>query len=897
MTCKQNNLWKNVLALVMLILLCPQAKAEDVYITVENFPDPNFRNYVKNVMWQHNGGSNTFGSNPCYDGVITDAEQALLTVINMEGRGSDPSKVVTDMTGVQLLTRLERLNLVGHQVTNLDLSGMTNLNTVYATSNQLEEVNVSGCTSLRTICVMNNQIGTAAMGRFVESLPTLPSGSSSTLRLYMVNAGGSGEGNQILIGHVETANSKGWNWVREYDKATDKWAAFTHIAETGGVPLTLTHFSQDLIEYIQELAYEDNKARIDRARAENWLNYHWHGKPTAGFYNPFYLINSPNAERVFYNDPTSEYTYIKDDTILTALDIYHIRELNIDRWNVKKRKEYEEYLRIQEKSWQDHLKELYGEELGQEYFEQHIESLMHDYQPKLVTDLRGIQHLTYLEHLYCDEHELTNLDVSGMKNLRILRCHKQGVTNGCGGLQTLNVSGCENLRQLYCDSNALASLDLTGLHNLKMLRANNNPNMTSLVLPETDALTYADIYNLGITSLDMSNHPNLEVLHCYQTRELLGDGVTERHGKLRSLDVTQCSKLKELRCSNNPIQNLDLSGNPNLEILYCNFMDLSEGHNFQDDLYNLTKLRKLSCNRDTLDALDVSGNPLLTELYCWDNKIQTLDLSNNPNLEILVVGDNQSGHDARGPRPNGGNELTTLDVSNNLNLTTLYCAKNQLADLDLSGLENLADLNYAEQERTVRAENSLLSQWNGGTLTSKNLYFLRMDATYDANPNQVLQSRLSATDHEGISNFDISLVDSQSWTGGSTFQGTRSNARKRVVGTTADLDADRVYGNVLVLSGVTETATQATGSVTYNYDIKLDPNATAVDARSPFTLNWYAVPGIVTEVSEVATAKEVKEVKYVSMTGVESSEPWPGVNVVVTTYADGSEEVNKMIAK
>ena len=169
MTCKQNNLWKNVLALVMLILLCPQAKA-DVQINAENFPDPNFRNYVKNVMWQHNGGYNTFSSNPCYDGVITDAELALLTVINMEGRGSDPSKVVTDMTGVQLLTTLERLNLVGHQVRNLDLSGMTNLNTVYATSNQLEEVNVSGCTSLRTICVMNNQIGTEAMGRFVESL-------------------------------------------------------------------------------------------------------------------------------------------------------------------------------------------------------------------------------------------------------------------------------------------------------------------------------------------------------------------------------------------------------------------------------------------------------------------------------------------------------------------------------------------------------------------------------------------------------------------------------------------------------------------------------------------------------------------------------------------------------
>ena len=51
-----------------------------------------------------------------------------------------------------------------------------------------------------------------------------------------------------------------------------------------------------------------------------------------------------------------------------------------------------------------------------------------------------------------------------------------------------------------------------------------------------------------------------------------------------------------------------------------------------------------------------------------------------------------------------------------------------------------------------------------------------------------------------------------------------------------------------------------------------------------------------TEVIEtIAGEKAVKEVKYVNLLGVESNEPFQGVNVVVTTYEDGTKSAQKIV--
>ena len=91
-------------------------------------------------------------------------------------------------------------------------------------------------------------------------------------------------------------------------------------------------------------------------------------------------------------------------------------------------------------------------------------------------------------------------------------------------------------------------------------------------------------------------------------------------------------------------------------MLYCGNNKLSSL-----DVSHNTQLEILSCNNNILTALDLSKNTQLTMLYCGDNKLSSLDVSNNTQLEILSC---------------KNNILTALDLSQNTKLTKLYCYDN-----------------------------------------------------------------------------------------------------------------------------------------------------------------------------------------------------------------------------
>ena len=84
---------------------------------------------------------------------------------------------------------------------------------------------------------------------------------------------------------------------------------------------------------------------------------------------------------------------------------------------------------------------------------------------------------------------------------------------------------------------------------------------------------------------------------------------------------------------------------------------------------------------------------------------------------------------------------------------------------------------------------------------------------------------------------------------------------------------------------------------------KLEPNTAYLMADSAIDYNDGA-PGYIFEISEDGTfteiesvnaAKDVKQIRYYNIAGNESSEPFEGVNIVVTTYNDGSKSINKIL--
>lgn len=101
---------------------------------------------------------------------------------------------------------------------------------------------------------------------------------------------------------------------------------------------------------------------------------------------------------------------------------------------------------------------------------------------------------------------------------------------------------------------------------------------------------------------------------------------------------------------------------------------------------------------------------------------------------------------------------------------------------------------------------------------------------------------------------------------------------------------------VALPDGKTASVTLSGGRDQSEYDAK-DYNvlfATTVDNQL-YNIEFYTqeVPTGVTDV----TAKTVAGVKYVSVTGVESNAPFEGINIVVTTYTDGSKKAVKVVLK
>lgn len=143
--------------------------------------------------------------------------------------------------------------------------------------------------------------------------------------------------------------------------------------------------------------------------------------------------------------------------------------------------------------------------------------------------------------------------------------------------------------------------------------------------------------------------------------------------KIKSIDVTKATGLKELTVNTNAIENLDISKNTELESLVC------YGNPIETlDISNNTKLDNLDAKDLQISEIDISKCPLLKTLYLNNNsKITTLDISQNENLENLYI---------------IGASLTEIDLSKAAKLKALSVNNNKLTKLDASACTQIATL-------------------------------------------------------------------------------------------------------------------------------------------------------------------------------------------------------------
>ena len=288
-----------------------------------------------------------------------------------------------------------------------------------------------------------------------------------------------------------------------------------------------------------------------------------------------------------------------------------------------------------------------------------------------IRSLKGIEHFTNLNNLYCHNNLLTELDVSKLSALKTLYCCDNQLTN-------LDTKNNTSLLFLDCSSNRLTRLDLCMNTSMKVLICNSN-QLSSLNVAECSFLTQLSCNYNNLVSLDVSTLSRLEELGCYK------NAITD-------LSLEANTMLTILICGENQLTNLDISSNTALGQIICNNNKLTSLKVSKNTLVG-----RLACDNNLLSALDLSNNTSLTYLSCSNNKLHELDIGKNNKLKELDCSNNLLSNLALSSpfliNLNCGiNQLTSLDVSICNYLTNLECNNNQLKELDLSTCTKLEKL-------------------------------------------------------------------------------------------------------------------------------------------------------------------------------------------------------------
>lgn len=258
-------------------------------------------------------------------------------------------------------------------------------------------------------------------------------------------------------------------------------------------------------------------------------------------------------------------------------------------------------------------------------------------------------------------------------------------------------------------------------------------NADGIISPaEAKAISILELNGRGIINMDgIEAFVNLESLFC-ESNLFTWINLSEctklrelqcNHGRLRTLDVSKNPLLEYLGCERNvDLRTLDVSNNPNLVYLNCQYCGLTDLNItgavsleiLQSEMNRLThinfstnlKLRWLFFAFCDLESVDLSGLVELNWAYFQGNQLQTAKLGSHPELETLGLSMNHlteidlSGCTALRNLGLQENGLSSLDVTNCIDLEALNFASNNISEIDLSNQTVIHSLLCSDNQLT-----------------------------------------------------------------------------------------------------------------------------------------------------------------------------------------------------
>ena len=215
------------------------------------------------------------------------------------------------------------------------------------------------------------------------------------------------------------------------------------------------------------------------------------------------------------------------------------------------------------------------------------------------------------------EAKATYLAFKDQPNLKQIEAKRNELT-----YEGIDLSGAPNLVTLDLSYNKITRLDLRNFKKLSNFTANHNELLATVLFPNgSTELRNIDMSDGDITHFYPVNLPNLRYLNLSNGSLLeleLGNNYPELRDVditgnigVRSIDVTQQTKLEKLLIKGTKITELNLINNPELIMLDASNTDIAK--------------------------LDLSGNKNVTTLELSDTKLSRLDVSNLANLYTINI--------------------------------------------------------------------------------------------------------------------------------------------------------------------------------------------------------------------------------------------------------------------
>ena len=460
-----------LISLIMCLGLLPvtalageSGESTDVEISEANFPDANFRDFVKDYDL---GSSNS----------LSEGEIANVTKMNLFG------KSIFNLKGIEYFTNLETLLCGLNNLTSVDVSSNTNLRNLDISNNSVDTLVLN--TGIQLLTCNNNKLKSLDVSNF-NSLSTL----------------------NCVKNEIETLRvNSGLTNLSCYDNKLQQ------LDLSGNTNLKALYCQRNQLSYLN-LGNTDITSRIDAADNSYTI--------TIGEDRTYDLSTLPGRSfdvnkvvegswsdgcsvsgNILTLDPDTDsvtYDYQCKDGITVTFTL-----TTIDPEAGK--------IEINSTNFPD---DVFREYVSDEFDTNNDDYLDNDeikeateidvYDELVIESLTGIEYFTELKELDCAGNKLTTLDISNNTKVEMLDCDNNSLTK-------LKIGKNESLTDLYCSENQLTTLDVSQNTGLINLQCEDN-NLTSLNLSKNTALE--DLYCSGnqLTYLDVSSNEYLSTLSC-----------------------------------------------------------------------------------------------------------------------------------------------------------------------------------------------------------------------------------------------------------------------------------------------------------------------------------------------------------------------------------------------